>query len=211
MINSMQIIKLEKLPTKKDSFKVFFNNGENILLPADIIVKFGINKGVEISDDTFKEVLAADKAYRVVFDALMLVSKRSYSIKTLSDRLLLKGYEQNNIKSAVARLTELGYINDEKYALAYAKYLSEKKGKGQYALRKELEEKGISKDLINKALDSLKTETEPYEQITETIKRKFKDFNIKNKNELRRVASFFLRKGFASEDISKALRLYKEN
>ncbi|MCL2390948.1 MAG: recombination regulator RecX [Endomicrobia bacterium] len=205
----MKIIKLEKIPAKKDSFKVFFDNGENILLSADIIVKFGLNQGVEISDITFKEVLAADKAYRVIFDALTLVSKRSYSIKTLSDRLLLKGYEPDNIKSAVSRLTELGYINDEKYALAYAKYLYEKKGKGEYAVRKELEEKGISKELANKALGSLKTEAEPYEQIIETIKRKFKDFNAKDKNEVRRIASFFLRKGFASEDISKALRNYK--
>ncbi|MDR1695739.1 MAG: recombination regulator RecX [Endomicrobium sp.] len=205
----MKIIKLEKIYSKKETFKVFFDNGENILLPADIIVKFGLNTGVEITDETYKEVLAADKAYRVIFDALLLVSKRSYSVKSLSDKLLFKGYEPGNIKSAVSRLTELGYVNDEKFALAYAKYLSEK-GKGEYALKQALEEKGISRDLINKALDSLKTEAEPFEQIIETIKRKFKDFNPKDKNEVRRAAAFFLRRGFASEDISKALRLYKE-
>ncbi|MCL1972748.1 MAG: recombination regulator RecX [Endomicrobia bacterium] len=206
----MKITKIEKIPAKKNNFKVFFDNDENILLSADIVVKFGLNKGVEVSDDTYKKVLAADKAYRVVFDALALVSKHSYSIKSLSDKLLLKGYKPENIKSAVSRLTELGYINDEKYALIYAKYLSER-GKGEYAIKQALEEKDISKDLINKALDSLKTESEPYEQIIETIKRKFKDFNTKDKNEERRIASFFLRRGFASEDISKALRLYKEN
>ncbi|MCL2484764.1 MAG: recombination regulator RecX [Endomicrobia bacterium] len=206
----MKITKTEKILSKKDFFKVFFDNGENILLSADIIVKFGLNQGVEVSDDTYKEILAADKAYRVVFDALTLVSRCSYSAKSLSDKLLLKGYEKDNIKSAVARLTELGYINDEKFALAYAKYLSEK-GKGEYAVKQALEEKGISKELISNALDSLKTEAEPYEQIIETIKRKFKDFNIKDKNEVRKIASFFLRRGFASEDISKALRLYKEN
>ncbi|MCL2144176.1 MAG: recombination regulator RecX [Endomicrobia bacterium] len=204
----MKITKLEKIHTKKDTFKVFFDNGENILLSADIVVKFGINQGVEIPESIYREMLSADKTYRVVFDALTLVSKRSYSVKSLSDKLLLKGYEAENIKSAVSRLTELGYINDEKYALAYAKYLSEK-SKGEYAIKQALEEKGISKDLITKALDSLKSEAEPCEQIIETIKRKFKDFNPKDKNELRRIASFFLRRGFTSEDISKALRNYK--
>ena len=205
----MQITKLEKIPTKKDTFKVFFDNGENMLLSADIIVKFGLNKGVTISNSAYKEVLAADKAYRVVFDALKLVSRRSYSVQSLSDKLLLKGYGPDNIKPAISRLAELGYINDEKYALVYAKYLSER-SKGEYAIKQALEEKGISKELINKALNSLKTEAEPYEQIIETIKRKFKDFNAKDKNELRRIASFFLRRGFTSEDISKAFRLYKE-
>ena len=204
----MKITKLEKIHTKKDTFKVSFDNGENILLSADIIVKFGLNQGVEISDNIYNEVLAADKAYRVVFDALALVSKRSYSVKSLSDKLLLKGYKPDNIKSAVSRLVELGYVNDEKYALIYAKYLSER-GKGTCAIKQALEEKGVSKDLTDKALDSLKAESEPYEQIIETIKRKFKNFDTKDKNEVRRIAALFLRRGFTSEDISKALRNYK--
>jgi len=201
----MKITKLEKISAKKGTFKVFFDSDENILLSADIVVKFGLNTGVEISAGTYKEVLAADKTYRVVFDALTLVGRRSYSEKSLSDKLLLKGYEPGNIKSAVARLLELGYINDEKYAAAYAKYLFDK-GKGELAVRKELEEKGISKDLINKTLSSLKTQEEPYEQIIKTIKSKFKNFNANNAGQARRAANYFLRRGFSSEDISKAFR-----
>ena len=206
----MKITKLEKISAKKDTFKVFFDGGENILLAADIIVKCGLNTGVEISAETYKEVLAADKTYRVVFDALTLVGRRSYSGKSLYEKLLQKGYDDDNSKAAVARLLELGYVNDEKYALSYAKYLSDK-GKGELAVRKELEEKGISKDLINKALSSLKTQEEPYEQIIKTIKSKFKNFNANNAGEARRAANYFLRRGFSSEDISKAFRNYSDN
>jgi len=206
----MKITKLEKISAKKNTFKVYFDNGESVILTPETIVKFSIKNGTEINKSDFDAISAYDRSSKVTADALALVSKRSYSIKSLSDKLLLKGYEPDKIKDAVSRLAELGYINDEKYALAYAKYLSER-GKGEYAVKQGLDEKGIPKDIINKALDSLKTESEPYEQIIETIKRKFKDFNPKDKNEVRRAASFFLRRGFASEDISKALRLYREN
>jgi len=204
----MQIIKIEKIPTRKEYFKVFFDNDESIMLSADIIVKFGLNNGVEISDGTYKEVLAADSAYRVIYDALKLVSRSSYSAKTLYDKLLQKGYEPENAKAATTRLKELGYIDDAKYADSFVKYLAGR-GKGEFAIKAALEEKGISKELAAKALDSLKTEAEPYEQIIKTIKSKFKNFDAKDKNEIRRIASFFLRRGFTAEDVSKAFRNYK--
>ncbi|MDR3113713.1 MAG: recombination regulator RecX [Endomicrobium sp.] len=205
----MRIIKLEKASGKKNTFKAFFDDGENVLLAADIIVKFGLNTGVEITGETYKEVLSADKTYRVIFDALTLVGRRSYSEKSLYEKLLQKGYDESNSKSAVKRLKELDYINDEKYALLYAKYLYGR-GKGGLVIRKELEQKGISQDLINKALSSFDTEGEPYEQIINAIKSKFKNFNANDAGQLRRTANYFLRRGFSSQDISKAFRKYDE-
>jgi regulatory protein len=205
----MQIIKLEKISGKKNTFKTFFDDGESVLLAADIIVKFGLNTGVEITPETYKEVLAADKTYRVIFDALTLAGRRSYSEKSLYDKLLQKGYDEDASKAAVARLKELDYINDEKYALSYAKYLYAK-GKGELAIRNELEQKGISKDLINKTLSSFDPEGESYEQIINAIKSKFKNFNAADASQLRRAANYFLRRGFSSEDISKAFRKITE-
>jgi len=204
----MEIISLEKLKTKKNIFKLEFDNGESILLSADIIVKFGLNKGVEIADAVYKEVIKADKAFRVMFDALTLVGRRSYSAKSLQEKLLQKGYEPQNAKAAIERLKELEYINDEKYSKVYAKYLADR-GKGEYAIRQELTEKGISKELIAAALSSLKQDSEPFEQIIKLIKQKFKYFDAKDKGEVRRIANFFLRRGFSAEDISKAFRNYK--
>ena len=204
----MKITKLEKIQTKKDVFKLSFDNGESMLLSADIIVKFRLNAGVEISDDTYKEILAADKAYRVMFDALTLIGKRPYCAKGLYDKLIQKGYEPQGAQAAVERLTELEYINDEKYAQNLAKYLTDN-GKGEFAVKQELSKKGISKDVIEKSIKSLNTEQEPFEQILKMLESKFKNFNPKDKTEVRRAANFFLRRGYTSEDISKAFRNFK--
>lgn len=95
----------------------------------------------------------------------------------------------------------------KKFAKTYADYLSQK-GKGEFAIRAELEKQGIEKILINETLEVIKTDIEPHEQIINILKIKFEKFSGKDENETRRIASFFLRRGFSYQDIAKAFRAY---
>jgi regulatory protein len=124
----------------------------------------------------------------------------------LQAKLLQKGCEPENAAKAVKKLEEFNYVNDEKFAKFYAVHLSQK-GKGEFAIKAELEKQGIEKSLINDVLETIKTDIESYEQIIKILKTKFKKFSGKDKNEIRRTASFFLRRGFSYQDITKALRL----
>jgi regulatory protein len=204
----MKILKIEKIKFKKNTFKVFFDNDENIIVLADSIVKFGLREGHDLQEKEYKEVVSYDKSTRIMSDALLLVSLRSYSFKGLQDKLLQKGYDKKNVLSVVSRLEELKYINDDKFSKNYAAYLSQK-CKGEFAIKAELEKHGIRKSLILEALNSIKYQEESYKQIIKIIASKFKDVDEKNKNEIRRIASFFLRRGFSSESITKAFREYK--
>ncbi|MCA6071897.1 MAG: recombination regulator RecX [Endomicrobium sp.] len=205
----MKIVRIEKIKFKKNMFKLFFDNSESLMVFADTIVKFGLRTEIEISESEHKDLVSYDKSNSVMSDALVLVSKRSYSSKTLHERLIQRGYESLNAAKAVKRLEELNYINDEKFSKVYAAYLSQK-GKGEFVIKAELEKQGISKDLVQDALESVKMKLEPYEQIIKILKTKFKKFNGKDKNETRRAAAFFLRRGFSSEDIAKAFRNYSQ-
>lgn len=204
----MIIHSIEKIKNRKNSFKVRFDNGDNIIIAADTIVKFGLKTGLSLPAPKYAEILASDRSGRVTADALALVAKRSYSSKGLYDKLIQKGYEPQHAKSAVERLKELNYIDDAKFAKNYAAYLISS-GKGEFAIKAELEKRGIPKNLLCTALDFVKKEEEPHEQIIKIIRSKFKKLDFKDKNEIRKAASFFLRRGFSSESISKALREYK--
>ncbi|MDR0800146.1 MAG: recombination regulator RecX [Endomicrobium sp.] len=201
----MKIEKIEKIKFKKNMFKVFFENSGSLVVFADSIVKFGIRTGIDIPENDYKELASYDKLKRATSDALVLVSKRSYSAKSLHAKLLQKGYETENAIKAVEKLKELNYINDKKFAKTYADYLSQK-GKGEFAIRAELEKQGIEKILINETLEIIKTDIEPHEQIINILKIKFEKFSGKDENETRRIASFFLRRGFSYQDIAKAFR-----
>jgi regulatory protein len=202
----MKVEKIEKIKFKKGMFKVFFENGKNLTVFADSIVKFGIKTECDISENGFKEIVSYDKSNGAVSYALALVSKRSYSSKNLQAKLLQKGCDPENAAKAVKKMEGLNYINDEKFAKVYAVYLSQK-GKGEFAVKAELKKQGIEKSLINDVVKTIKTDVEPYEQIIKILKIKFKKFSGKDKNEIRKTASFFLRRGFSCQDIAKALRL----
>jgi regulatory protein len=204
----MKIIKIDKVKFKKNTFKIFFENNDSIIVLADSMVKFGLKVGKDLADKEYKEVMSHDKSNRIMSDALALVALRSYSSRGLQEKLLQKGYDKDIALNVVNRLEELNYINDDNFSKNYAVYLSQK-GKGEFAIKAELEKQGIDKVLIMEALDEVKSQEEPYEQIVKIMRSKFKNFKWKDKSKVRRAATFFLRRGFSSENIAKAFREYK--
>jgi regulatory protein len=204
----MKIIKIDKVKFKKNTFKIFFENNDSVIVLADSIVKFGLKVDKDLADKEYKEVMSYDKSNRIMSDALALVALRSYSSRGLHEKLLQKGYDKDMALNVVNRLKELNYINDDRFSKNYAIYLSQK-GKGEVAIKGELEKQGIDKVLIMEALDEVKFQEEPYEQIVKMMRSKFKNFKWKDKSEVRRAAAFFLRRGFSSENIAKAFREYK--
>ncbi|MDR1663269.1 MAG: recombination regulator RecX [Endomicrobium sp.] len=204
----MRIIKIDKVKFKKNIFKIYFENNDTIIVLADTIVKFNLKIGKDLVGKEYKEIMFYDKSNRIMSDALALVALRSYSSKWLQEKLLQKGYDKNIVLNVISRLEELNYINDGKFSKNYAVYLSQK-GNGEFAIKAKLEKHGINKVLIMEALDEVKSLEEFYKQIIKIICLKFKNFKWKNKSEARRVALFFLRRGFSLENIVKAFREYK--
>jgi regulatory protein len=204
----MKILNIEKVKYRKNTFKVFFENKDSIIILADSIVKFGIKVGKELTDKEYKEVISYDKSKRIMSDALSLVALRSYSSKGLQEKLLQKGYDKEKAFDVAKRLEKLKYINDTEFSKMYANYLSQK-GKGEFVIKAELQKRGINKFLIEETLCEVKSQEEPYEQIIKIMHSKFKNFKWKDKGEVRRAAAFFLRRGFSYENISKAFREYK--
>jgi regulatory protein len=204
----MRIIKIDKVKFKKNTFKIYFENNDTIIVLADSIAKFDLKVGKDLADKEYKKVMSYDKSNRIMSDALGSVALRSYSSRGLQKKLLQKGYDKDMALNAVNRLEELNYINDDKFSKNYAVYLSQK-GKGEFAIKAELEKHGVDKTLIMEALDEVKSQEEPYEHIVKIMRSKFKNFKSKNKSEARRALAFFLRRGFSSENIAKAFREYK--
>jgi regulatory protein len=77
----------------------------------------------------------------------------------------------------------------------------QKKCKGRYYIENELKRHNIDIKILKQVTDN----TSQYEEIIAIIKKRYPKFNNKNAGETKKIASFFLRRGFSSEDIAKAL------
>ena len=202
------ITEIKRYSKIKDYFKVFFDNETAILIDAETIVSFGLKKGLFLDEDSFNKVLKHNNSNRIMSYALYLISQKSYSKKSLSDKLLLRGFEKEDIEKVITRFVELNYINDEVFAQNLVEYL-QSKGKGPFYIKNELKQHDIDNETISKVMDSAKEEKEPYLQIIDIMKKRYSNFDGKDKNEVRKIAMFFQRRGFASQDIAKAFREFK--
>ena len=202
------ILKIVKYPKIKNYFKIIFDDDSIVLLDSETIVSFGLKKDLFIDENTFNNILKHNNLNRITSYAFYLISHKMYSRKSLTEKLIQKGFQSVDVEKVVNRLCELNYINDENFAKELIEYLKSK-GKGPFYIKNELKQHNIDNEIISKFLDITQEEQEVYLQIIKIMKQKYPKFDGNDRNEIRKIAMFFQRRGFSSQDIAKAFREYK--
>jgi regulatory protein len=74
------------------------------------------------------------------------------SRKSLEERLITAGYPEEHVRAAVARLVEIGLIDDERFAQALLDSRDRSRQRGDRALLQELRRRGIDDELAQRLL-----------------------------------------------------------
>jgi regulatory protein len=85
--------------------------------------------------------------------AARLLEARPRSTSEVRRRLTSMGYRATLVDDAVTRLTELGYLDDEAFARSWVASRDRARPRGEHALRRELQLKGVDRALIDGVLD----------------------------------------------------------
>ncbi|HYN69962.1 MAG TPA: regulatory protein RecX [Candidatus Eisenbacteria bacterium] len=90
----------------------------------------------------------------VVLDAAMrFLEARARSIDEVRRRLRTAGYTSELIDGAIDRLTALGILDDAAFAKAWVESRDRARPRGERALRRELQLKGIDRSVVDNVLD----------------------------------------------------------
>jgi regulatory protein len=143
---------------------------------------------------------------RAYSHSLYLLDERSYSVARMREKLAAK-YAAACVETVVERLTDEGYLNDEKYARHTAEYMAEVKRFGLYRIKQELFAKGISKELAAAVCANI--ETYEVDAIKERIRKKYIS-NIGTPAGERKIQAAMARYGFRLSDIIKAVKELKD-
>jgi len=142
------------------------------------------------------------KAKRVVFQFLKI---RLRSEAEIIQKLKNKHFDDDTIKKLVLFFKKLGLIDDIKFSKLWVEERL-KKPLGFYRIRKELSQKGISPEIIDKAILEKKDTYDEKQVILETIQKKIKNaslpLSIKHK---RRLYNYFVRRGFDIESVAEII------
>jgi regulatory protein len=96
---------------------------------------------------------AVDDPAVVLEAATRFLETRSRSVSEVRRRLTSAGYQTDLIEGAIARLGDLGILDDEAFARAWVESRDRARPRGERALRDELRLKGIDRSLVDVVLD----------------------------------------------------------
>ena len=147
---------------------------------------------------------------------IFLISLKDRTKKELQLKLEEKYQNKAAVLRAIEKLEELGYLNDLNYAMSYI----ESKTYGKNRVSYNLFQKGVRKDIVEKAylaLDEEQEENVEDVKLEKLIEKKGKKVNINNERDEKKIKEeqkliqYLARQGFSLDKIFKKLKEYKEN
>lgn len=116
------------------------------------MLESGLAKGEVLDQDRIDDILARDAIDRAVSTAMRALEQRMQTGRELRTRLLRKGFEPETIDSAIARLTDYGYLNDERFAELWIENRLAHRPRGKRMLEQELRQKGIDRQIVDETV-----------------------------------------------------------
>ena len=139
---------------------------------------------------------------------LRLLARRDYGTTELQRRLLAKGFDAAAVDRAVARATELGYLDDARYVERLTRSLLESGRAAGPRLTLELRRRGLPDELLTATATAAHAAESEESALRDLIARRFSSFNYATADNKarRRVIHFLQRRGFALDRILTELK-----
>ena len=150
--------------------------------------------------------METDSREKTLRMAANVLEYRHRSSRALYQRLLEKGAEEQDAAYAVARLQQLGFLNDGEYGKLLVRDLC-RRGYGPGRIRQYLKEKLLDGPDIDIAMEDYVLLPEKLEQYIQSKLRG----QTPDRKALKRVADGLYRRGFGWSDIQKAVREYTDS
>ena len=198
----MKIVALQN--RRKCLTAVKLENGEELLLDTEIVIIRDLKPGVLLDDPD--ALLYESDFKRAKSRALWYLSRGDLTEKGLLDKLKLAGFGEKASADATERMTELGLIDDEKFARRLAEIL-ESSGSSEKEIYFKLVNKGVPSNVAKEVLSE--RETDESEKIKKLLYTKYQS-KLNTDEGVQKVIASLARKGFSFSDIKDAIRAYNE-
>jgi regulatory protein len=136
--------------------------------------------------------------------ALRLLSRRDYTSTELRDKLASREYSVEDIDAALASLTAERLLDDRRAAAAHVRMASRIKSRGRLRIQRELEARGLDREVVRQALEELPAADESA-ALERWLQRRHVPAHLAAADR-RRLFQQLLRRGFTADLIAKALK-----
>src|SRR5262249_2859558 len=147
--------------------------------------------------------------YEKTFErALNLLSYKPRSLAEMRARLMEKDWaEEAVVDQVLARLEELGYLNDEEFAANFANSRLTAKPIGRSRLRHDLRRKKLPSETIENALDEAYEQQSEEELIDRAISKRVRLKGAPtDRDQAKRLFDYLIRRGFSFDLVIRKVR-----
>jgi SOS response regulatory protein OraA/RecX len=149
--------------------------------PVAAVVRAGLGVGTEVDRERARLLSRERRRSAALTKATRALQRRDLSERALDDRLERAGVAPAARTEALATLARAGVVDDARFAIGRADALA-RRGRGDEAIRWELERHGIEPELVARALASIEPELERAEQIVSKRGRTFATARLLTRN-----------------------------
>lgn len=147
--------------------------------------------------------------------AVRALAARALSTSELRTKLSAKAADPAAVDRVLGRLTELGYLNDARFAENYAGARRESDGMGRARALRDLRERRVAPDLAAKAVERAYEDADETKMIEDFVERRILRFRsgarLADPKELASAYRKLIRAGFPSGAVLRILkRIAKE-
>lgn len=192
----MQVTTIQR--TRRGRYSIFLDGEFYCALHRDVYAVSGLREESRVSPETIEELRLQSEQRITQERALRLLGPRSYTEQGLYNKLCERTDEEI-AAAVVARMVELGLLDDEDYARRYAAECMDNKGFSHWRTARELERKGIDPQIVE---DVLGEEGDPRPAIARVIERKYMRYvQAGDEKGYRKTVNALTRRGFRYGDI----------
>ena len=179
-------------PQQKNQNRVNISIDGKYAFSLDIaqVVDLKVKVGIDITRERLAELKRASEFGKVYQRALEWSLSRPHSIREAQDYLWRKGREKPlvDVELVLSRLTEAGYIDDEKFARYWVESRFVRRGMSLKRIRLELKQKGVPDTIIEQVLgESGRSDEVEIKKIIEKKRRLYSD---------EKLLKYLIRQGF---------------
>jgi regulatory protein len=181
---------------------VFLDGEPALVLLAETVLKQGLSVGQELSDGQMEELARTDGQRRCLNAAMRYLAYRPRSEAEVRQRLNKGGFDEGTREKALARLRELGLVDDAGFARFWKENRETFSPRSRRLTALELRRKGLDRETIEQATGGLDDAENAYRAAAGKARRlpplDYQAFR-------RRIAAHLGRRGFGYEVISEAV------
>ncbi|MGH9713354.1 MAG: regulatory protein RecX [Candidatus Acidiferrales bacterium] len=144
--------------------------------------------------------------HQLYLSAQRALMRRAYSIHDMRKHLERRAENKETIDPVIARLRELHYLDDARYALDFTRSRVQSH-RGRFRIARELRGRGVPDTHIEAALTAVFAETDEASLVRARLKRRLS--HLRGKLDQRKIASLYrslLGSGFSSDVIRAELK-----